>query len=391
MVDLRLDFRPLDAWASALSWASIATAVMVFGGRAAAETVVSVGSTTPLPTIITTTATLSRRALIDGIQGGLKVATAMEVQAAPQAQISGCGGDLVCLLRTLSRSKERFALLVGVVPTRGGDLVTLELIDQVGASVLLEESSRSARLRLRAQLSKLAVVGGPLRAVVKTQAELSKVVRRQVEGAWRRALEREGQLDKFGEVLVSAPPQSEVRLAHRSVVTEDGKVRFKRVRPGVRAVGIRAPGRQLNRLQVEVKRGAVQELVFEGAPKNRFAVAREVTFWSGVGLATVGAVLVGVALALPKSGGICILGTNNDACGEFRFKRIGGPEPPEFGPIPKRGLPILPFAYSLVLTGATASLSTWAFEDNARVPWLPIALSLVAGGVSMGLSLALEP
>lgn len=118
---------------------------------------------------------------------------------------------------------------------------------------------------------------------------------------------------------------------------------------------------------------------------------RAAVLWSGVGLAAVGAVLTGVAVAAAATGPrvVCALpdGASRTSCGsgtEWKtFAASDGGDPNPSGPL---GAPL---GLSLLGAGGTFAIGA-ALSDGGEVPWIPLVVGLVVGGAMYGVAVAVD-
>ncbi len=196
----------------------------------------------------------------------------------------------------------------------------------------------------------------------------------------------------FGAVdLIVEVPHAAVLWDGRTVgSTARGRTRLSQARAGRRELKIQHPDYRESSQQVVVRAGETVTVQIDLQAKPRPSpLGRRMVLWSGVGLVAVGGALGVYALAREDGGAttVCV----GSRCDEGRsFQTFGyAPDAAPDESINPRGVLVGPLGYSLAATGAAWSLGA-LLTDDEEFPWWPLIIGLAAGGVSYGLSAALN-
>ena len=172
---------------------------------------------------------------------------------------------------------------------------------------------------------------------------------------------------------------------------ESGETLLDPIHHGPHRLTVRDAARALEATRsFEVVRGAkarVEVRLDGGADAS--GTLRTATFWGGVGLATTGAVLSSVALALSPRTTAYDVGVGappRTSSGRFAtFCELTRADPACHG---HAGLLAAPLGYSVALTGVTWALGAH-FVEREDLQWAPLVAGLVVGGLAYGLSAGL--
>ena len=221
---------------------------------------------------------------------------------------------------------------------------------------------------------------------------------------FKAVLDRSGNWEPFGAIALTTNQGLEIAVDGQTIgTTSPGITQIVDVPTGAHKLTLKHPDYELYSSDVEVTRGQTTQV-------NADVLARAsalgltpagVTFWGGVGVATVGAVFTTLAVVHMTSNSdvrsFCVASEPAQACDEGKvwwtlssvFK--GEPER-SFGEANEGSILAAPFGYSLMGTGAVIAVGTELMhEDPDEVPWIPIAAGFGVGIVSYVLSALLAP
>lgn len=257
-----------------------------------------------------------------------------------------------------------------------------------------------ATQELEVRLRQDAVLGEPQWGEVASAAEAERFLSDVFANHLRRRLDDAGHWRPYGTVeLLTTQPGLEVRWDGEPVgVSQGGPVRLLGVRAGAHTLSLTHPELRAYETEVAVARdGVVQlrpELVPAVDPTAR--AMRLGLMYGGLGMVAAGGAVTAVALA--KQDGdvltVCPTFDGKSDCGGSGFISTGydpGAAPGFGADVNPGGVLMAPLGYSMVATGAVWSLGTLLFGDDEHIPWIQAVAGLAVGGLSYGLSHALNP
>lgn len=199
------------------------------------------------------------------------------------------------------------------------------------------------------------------------------------------ALEENGRLQAFGDILLRTPPRSlSIELDGTTKAARGPLIKLEGVRLGKRALIVRdtSEPEPLYQGGVDVRAGAEAIVEVQGT----LTPLQKTMIWSGAGVAAAGSILVAVALTKNQVAGYEVCG--GDMCGASDPKTFasfcGGGEDCSF----LGKTQIAPLGYSLILTGAAWILGELFTPEE--LAWLPIVVGIAGGIAAYGVSIAAE-
>ena len=233
-------------------------------------------------------------------------------------------------------------------------------------------------------------------------------VRRRLEVTWRDgALEtaferlwdarqatfkRRGVWWPNGSLRIETPwlPPYRVVIDGEPVRTATAATTFvPRIAVGVHDVRVRTEDGSMSR-RVRVQMGRQSSLLFERRTPSGDD-ERPALLWSGVGVATAGAAIVVAGLAMPVTSKVVrVCPANDPGCDPTAgFARSSDYFSARSIPSDGSGPLVVPLGYSLMVTGAAWSLTALLLDDP-DVPWWTVVVGLALGGLSYGLTEAVQ-
>lgn len=391
--------------------ATLAAATPALGG-APGELVVR--GREPLPVVVlaqSAFATLSGSELLAGLGRRVEEDTNLAVRVVDSNAAAGCAGELSCIVLELGGEREasagaRWIVVLSRLGREGDtDRLSVTLVDLRAALREWEAAPRDEadwRAAVEAAVNERAVAVSTPFTEVRDRAEAERWLDGLVAERLRPVFEAAGAWRPWGGI--------ELRGAGAGFVVEvDGvtigttgadPTRLVLVPPGRRAVVLTHPEHAPVRAEVVVEAGRLVPLVVEPELLAGATHAlRDVTTWSGVGLAAAGAVTLAVALVradgdvvtycLGAGDGAVVAGCDPSS----QFQRAGydpGATPGFSGALNPPGVRLAPLGYSLVLTGVIWSLGAVLLGDTREAPWIPLVAGVILGAATYGLSVALD-
>lgn len=344
----------------------------------------------------------------------------------PQDVMTFCEGRLGCIVRRVRKDYERDRLLAADGSPMPYDehlkalgnrpytryLVILSNVAQQGrpdrlSSLLVDtdealaewheadQQRRDWQRDVESRINSSAVVARPkwaeLSNAQQTQAYLQRLFRDDFHGVFARS----GNWHPYGSVAIRTNLEGlSIQLDGRLVgSTREGVTRLEGVTAGGRTVLLSHPEFDPFTRDIVVEAGSTQGI--DATVQTRsMSGGRVGVLWSGVGIAAVGAVFVGLALEQDASSlKIVCVRSNKSASGSCgtegrsEFTSLSGAD----GDDPNgAGVLTAPLGYSLMASGAAFSLGSLLSPSDTEIPWLAIGAGLVVGALSYGISHALN-
>jgi hypothetical protein len=345
--------------------------------------------------------------------------TDLDLDPLSRAAVEPCGGRLSCLTEAARPDYQRRVYLLGnggIAPFRehldyverkglrvpklmlvisgvgaaGVDILTGTLVDTDAALAFRHRQDEMDRRAERA-LQREATLGPGFRAELNDPSGATALLDRFFAEHVQPVLEARGHWRPFGSIVVRTPVEGAgVAVDGRLLDTTRGsETRLDRIVPGQRSLRIEHPDFFPFERQIEVQRRQTTTVEAKLQRQGGFAAtSRTALFWSGLVLAAAG---TGLAVGGAIDGAKDPITLRCPECSGGRFRAFSTTvSESALDPLDESGPLIVPFGYSLALTGATWSIGT-ASSDARRVPWLPFVLGLAGGGFAYGLSAALNP
>ncbi len=369
----------------------------------------------------------SRSQIIRIVSDLLRRETNLELQQLETEVIGQCRGQLGCLSEQTRRDYQRSALtdesgkllrfethvrrlregkvpytkyllLVSNVTIRGqSDQISAVLIDTDLALQIMHESNRSvedwqdtAEGRISASALVVPAVTGQLRGPDDAQVFFGRFF----DSSLQPVLTKAGHWRPYGRIDVdSAHNGAAIFLDGQALgVTRAGITRIEKVDPGPHRLRIEHPKYQPWTAEFHVQRGRTHhtQARLQARVDNSSASARDVTFWTGAALATLGAGLTAYGIQRTDSGiqSACFDAPQTPCTSGTRFITFGySPQRVDSGPLNPVGVMIVPLGYSLVGTGTVLGVGALLSEEE-KLPWMSWAIGLAVGVVAYGVSAA---
>lgn len=229
---------------------------------------------------------------------------------------------------------------------------------------------------------------------LKDAAAVSAYFRGLAEQDLRAMIEASGEYEPFGELELDGVPAALELAVDDSVIgrTAGKAIIIREVRPRKLRIELSDPQRRFLPLEreVDVVRGERAKLDVQLVPAADPGAApaiRRATFWSGVGLSTIGTVLLISTLAAapsaervtPCAGGDC----SPQGARFASFCELTKDRPSACG---SGGVLPAPLGYSMAATGAVWAFSTAFFGDENDAPWWALISGAVLGIASYSIS-----
>lgn len=248
-----------------------------------------------------------------------------------------------------------------------------------------------------AKINEYAVVGGTKWGELKSEADARSFLETHFNTALRKHFEATGSWEPFGQIEIESQVAGQAISLNKETVgaTSSGLTRILSVPAGDYELKLEHPNYSDYATSFKVERGKLVR-VKAVVQQNASPVAsglRQGLLWGGVGVGVIGAVVAGVALGTQDSSVQTFCPGAESGCSGSRFTRTGyNPDlAPTFDDNVNSGAVLLaPLGYSLAIVGATWSLGTWLLGDDDDLPWIQLVAGLALGGLSYGLSVALD-
>ena len=275
------------------------------------------------------------------------------------------------------------------------DRISIVLVDTDLALQLLHETRRDRaewRDAFEARVDSGAIAGEPATAEVRSADEADAFFARYLRRNVRRRLERTGHWRPFGSIRIDTDVQHAAILWDGRTVgsTDRGSTMLTQAKAGPHSLTLQHPDYRDATTEVNVRPGeTVNVTISLEAKPQPSPLGRQVMLWAGVGLVVAGGTLGAYALARQDSDAttFCIGRTCESGTG---FLSSGyTPDADINEDINPSGVLVGPLGYSLAATGAAWSLGTLLTDDD-EFPWWALVIGVAAGGVSYGLSAALN-
>jgi len=323
--------------------------------------------------------------------------------------IEGCAGRIGCVVpqirsdfdrqKYLGQSYERYleradsmgyprflAILSGI----GGPKARLSAV-LVDTDVALAEWHIASREgpwqdELERQVARLAVRDRPPWVELESADAARRALGSLFERRFRPVFESTQHWAPYGTVAFEIDDTLDVIVDGRVVgSTVIGTNELRGLRIGSRALALRNGEETVWRREVAVISGETISVTPSLSLTTEGAV-RVATLWSGVALAVAGAALTGYAVyqqndAAPR---VCVAPAGTMGCDKGATFRTLSSDPGD-----SQGVLTAPLGYSLVGAGAAWSVGA-VLTDSDEVPWIPIVVGVVAGGLAYGISAALN-
>ena len=245
------------------------------------------------------------------------------------------------------------------------------------------------------RLLEQAVIAGPVSGELSSGQDAERFVNRLFAGRIQNHLTQAGHWKPYGSITVeSSVGGAGVHLDGTLIgTTHAGRTRIRQVRAGRRALLIQHPGYHPHAVQVDVRQGADTgvKVELDRTASRAARGSRQGLMWGGAVVAATG--LAFTIFALASAGGdvqtYCPTTAGRD-CGGRRFVAFGSnPDAaPTFANDVNSGdFLIAPLGLGLTATG----LGTLLLEDEGEFPWIPLLGGVALGGLTYGLSAALNP
>jgi hypothetical protein len=307
-------------------------------------------------------------------------------------------------LERLKREKKEYPQLLLVlsnltIPGQA-DRLTVIMVDTDRALELSQEVSHDAEgweRDLEARINQNAVLAKPKWEPLKSEEETRRYLDRVFADDLRRAFQRTENWEPYGGVeidLASADVSIEIDGTTLGT-TNSGITKINGVTPGRRTVKLSNALYKPYATELVIERGQTARLspTLELAPQQTASTLRTVLFWSGVGVAGVGAGISAVAIAR-HNGNVrtyCLTPCNAGQMFETVGYDPGNAPTFEVNTVNPHGLLLLPFGYSVFAAGAVWALSTLLFDRESEIPWIELTAGIVVGAAAYGISAAANP
>ena len=371
-------------------------------------------------------------ALIRSVATTVERHTDLVLRPVPAAEIRECAGRLACMVRKARPDYDRFQyelpngqlapfddhlehlkrkeirypeylLVISNVTGDAKDRLSVTMLDTNAALRVAHDVNprrEGAAARIELEVRNHALLAPPERGEVANADEADQFLARVFVQSLRRRLSAEDHWQPYGTIELQLPEAGHtVHIDGRAVGTaQTPRTRIEGVRAGPHRLALTRPDYETYETQIVVERKEALQLqpnLQKKASGTALAVRRSV-LWSGVALVAAGAVMTSVAVGRAQSDvvTVCPVTAGEMGCRGSQF--ITGGYQPDVAPtlnanVNPDGVLLAPLGYSLAATGAIWSLGTWLFGDDDDFPWWQLAAGLVAGGVSYGVSHALNP
>jgi hypothetical protein len=356
--------------------------------------------------------------------------TDFKVQLFDANESSGCAGRLGCIVRTVRRDYKRedyvqsagavapfeehlqklkkrgdrvpeFLLLMSNITGEEGDRMSITMVDTNAALRLYHEARRDREdweLDTEAEIAQRALLAPARRGPVREEYEARRLFEDYFMNDLRRKLDDVGHWEPYGKVEIEVPVAGAgIELDGVTVgTTQAGLTILVNVRDGEHDLALVHPEYVTWTSKITAKRRDVVRVTpqLDEKASGTSAAIRQAVIFSGLGVAALGGVLTGIAIA-GQDGDVVTycLDAPADDCAGSDFTTLGfSPDAaPTFGDeVNPPGVLFAPLGYSLVAAGATWSLTTLLFGEDGEFPWWQIAAGFVAGGLSYGLSAVID-
>lgn len=350
--------------------------------------------------------------------------TDFTVRVYDSEEARGCSGRLGCIVRTVRRDYKRddYVLPNGTVAPfsehvaklerektaaprylivmsnlTGGDVdrMTITAVDTNVALAIFHEALRDDKdwaERVENEILARAVLARPKRGTIREEYEARSTFEEYFANDLRRRFDEAGHWEPYGQVELEVP-EAGMAIDFDGVTvgtTQAGITTILKVVAGEHTVKLTHPEFEPYSTTLVAKRRDVVRLkpqlvqIASGAAP----ALRSATLWGGLGVAAIGAAIT-VAAVAAQNDDVVTLCFENDECGGSDFISTGfnGDNTPDFGDsVNPPGVLFAPLGYSLILTGATWSLTTLLFGEDGDYPWWQIAAGIVVGGAAYGVS-----
>lgn len=356
--------------------------------------------------------------------------TDFKVQLYDANESTGCAGRLGCIVRTVRRDYKRddyvqsagqvapfaehlqklksrgdrvpeYLLVISVITGQESDRMNVVVVDTNEALKRYHEARRDDEGwegDVEAEIAEAAIVAPAKRGIVREEYEARRIFEDYFLNDLRRRLDEAGHWEPYGKVEIEVPVAGAgIELDGVTVgTTQAGLTILANVRAGNHDIALVHPEYQRWSANIDARRRDVIRVTpqLEEKASGTASAIRQAVLFSGLGVAALGAVVTGIAIAGQDSSVVTYcLDVDAGDCGGSDFTTLGfAPEnTPSFGDeVNPSGLLFAPLGYSLIATGATWSLTTLLFGEEGDFPWWQIAAGVVAGGLSYGLSTVLD-
>jgi hypothetical protein len=297
----------------------------------------------------------------------------------------------------------QYLLVVSNITGGERDRLGVTLLDTdaaLAAAHVLDPARPGAAQELEVRLRQEAVLGEPQWGEVSGPEEAERFLASVFVNHLRRRLDDAGHWKPYGTVeLITAQPGLTVTWDGEAVaVTQGAPVRLLGVRAGDHTLTLTHPELRVYETPVAVTRDGVTQLrpVLTPAVDPTAQALRRGLLYGGLGLVAAGGAVTAVALARQDASVVTYCPAFEGAAppcsgGGFTSSGYDPARAPGFGAeVNPSGVLMAPLGYSLAATGAVWSLGTLLFGDDDHIPWLQAVAGVAAGGISYGLSHALN-
>lgn len=368
----------------------------------------------------------SRSEMIRVVSDLLRDRTDFALQVVDPSALKECRGRLTCLTLKVRRDYQRPALLLpqgGTIPyrehvrrlrnaqtpypryllvvsnitsARKADRMSSVLIDTDLALQIYHDANRNRpdwSTDVEVRIGNGATVTKPIRARVRNASETTKYLQALFEVHFRSTFERTQHWEPYGRLEIEcAIPGLVVEMDGRPLgTTQTNLTRVRGLHPGRHRIALNHPNYEPAQAEVEITRAQTTRVSL--TPKRRpgsGAPLKTALLWTGAAVAATGVGVLTYGLTRPSDvtltciGNVCDSGQN--------FVTFGyDPDQADRNPLQVNpsGVLIAPLGYSLIGAGAAWGLGSW-LTDEEDLPWIAFVVGLAIGGVSYGLSAALN-
>jgi hypothetical protein len=308
-------------------------------------------------------------------------------------------------LRSLTREKvsyPQYLIVMSNITLEGAaDRISVVLVDTDLALEVLHNARRDQsnwREDAEARISETAVRFGPNRTEVRTADEANALLDRLFTKELSLVFQASANWEPYGEIVIHTDSDGHAIVLDGTIVgtTAGTETRITHVTQGPRALELQHPKYETFSTSVEVVRGKSVEVraTLERSQSSGSSIARSSLFWGGIGAAAIGTTLLVLAIAQQDGGVRNYCFSSSVGCEAKSSFVTSGYDPglaadlnPEVNP---SGLLMAPLGYSLMLGGGTWTAGTMLFGSEDDFPWIPLVAGVVVGGLSYGLSAALN-
>ena len=301
-------------------------------------------------------------------------------------------------LRKAGVDYARFLLVVSNITAPGqADRISAVMVDTDIALQLYHDASRTRpdwASEVEVRINNGAVVAEPVRRQVQTTAETEAYLTDLFEKHFRRALEETRHWQPYGDLVLECPsPGLAVEVDGTPLgTTQAGTTHVVGLRPGAHTIALNHPDYAPAKAVVTVQRQQTARISLDpertAGSKDGLRLA---LIWTGAAVAAAGAGVLTYGVTT-QDADLTVTCIENTCPSSNRFITFDY-DPAQADEMPlginPSGIMIAPLGYSLIGTGAAWSLGALLTGED-DIPWIALVAGAVVGGLSYGLSAALN-